>query len=89
MPVKVINFLLKSGANPHILDYKDQDCCDVARDMPLYKKVQALHSGACLNNKKLRIRPQTILEKMDARRALIHEMSNKVERKRNPKQISN
>lgn len=23
LPVKVINFLIKSGANPHILDYND------------------------------------------------------------------
>ena len=39
LPVKVINFLLKSGANPHILDFKDQDSCDVTKHMSMYKKV--------------------------------------------------
>ena len=87
LPVKIINFLIKSGANPHILDYKDQDCCEVAKDMHLYKKVQALQSDASINNPKLRIKPQAVLEKMENRRALIFEMSNKVEKKRKLNQL--
>ena len=38
LPPKIINFLLKSGANPHILDYNDQDSCDAASKMEQYKK---------------------------------------------------
>ena len=30
MPAKIVKWLLKSGANPHILDYEGKDCCDVA-----------------------------------------------------------
>lgn len=30
MPAKIIKWLLKLGANPHILGYDNLDCCDVA-----------------------------------------------------------
>lgn len=33
---KIIAFLIKNGANPHIMDYNDQDACDIARSKPLY-----------------------------------------------------
>ena len=39
---KVIAFLIKNGANPHILDYNDQDSCDAALKNPIYQKVKGL-----------------------------------------------
>ena len=33
-PEKVIKFLLKRGADPHIVDKKGKDCCEKAQ--PLY-----------------------------------------------------
>jgi ankyrin repeat protein len=30
MNSKIVNFLLKQGANPHIEDFNGQDCCDKA-----------------------------------------------------------
>lgn len=30
LPPKIIKWLLKSGANPHILDYEGMDSCDAA-----------------------------------------------------------
>ncbi len=29
-------FLLSKGANPHIVDYKDKDSCDYAKDNPIF-----------------------------------------------------
>lgn len=78
---KIIAFLLKNGANPHILDYNDQDACDVARSKPLYDHVKAFQSQPCLDNPELRIRPQRIIEKIDTRSQMLLEMTLKIEKK--------
>lgn len=78
MPAKIVKWLLKSGANPHIVDYEGTDCCDVAGKKDIYKNIAALHTGECEIDPKLRVKPETIIEQLEARRALISELLTKV-----------
>ena len=40
VPTKVIKFLLKQGANPHIEDPNGLDCCDKAQKIEMYKQIK-------------------------------------------------
>lgn len=38
LPENIIKFLLKSGANPHIMNKMDQDCCDIVQRRETYPR---------------------------------------------------
>ena len=57
-PVKVVRFLLKSKANPHIEDLNGQDCCDKAQNIVKYKDVAKLTKYECQHNPGLRVKPR-------------------------------
>lgn len=78
LPAKIVKWLLKSGANPHILDYDDRDCCDAASGKEIYKNIVALQTGECKLNKELRINPATLIQQTEAKRSLISELMQKV-----------
>ena len=48
---EAVEYLLYKGANPHILDLNEQDCCDKAKHNGLQYQVNALN--VCSINKKL------------------------------------
>mmetsp|Transcript_35329 Transcript_35329/g.54084 ORF Transcript_35329/g.54084 Transcript_35329/m.54084 type:complete len:89 (-) Transcript_35329:1070-1336(-) len=54
-PVKIIKFLLKSKANPHIEDFNGEDCCDKAANFVKYREIKKLARRECLTNPNLRI----------------------------------
>jgi ankyrin repeat protein len=56
MNSKIINFLLKNGANPHIEDFKGEDCCEKAQAIPRYSKLKKLVCMECRTNPSLRIK---------------------------------
>lgn len=47
MNSKIINFLLKNGANPHIEDFKGEDCCDKSEVIKRYEKLKKLTAREC------------------------------------------
>ena len=47
------------------MDFQDKDCCDAAVSKDIYKKVTALHTGACEIDTKLRIKADYILREID------------------------
>lgn len=47
LPKKIIKWLIKQGANPHIMDYHGRDSCDAASSKKIYKCVKELHTGKC------------------------------------------
>ena len=40
MSIKMITFLIKLGANPHIEDRNGKDCCDKVKDKKEYKGIK-------------------------------------------------
>jgi len=59
---KIVNFLVKAGANPHMEDYEGKDCCDKATNVERYEKLRALTSYECKKNPSLRIPAGTEVE---------------------------
>lgn len=53
---KIVKFLLKAGANPHIEDKYGRDCCDLVASKPQYRKIKALSKKECHSNPSLRIK---------------------------------
>lgn len=53
---KIVNFLIKAGANPHMEDYSGLDCCDKAANIERYEKLRALTNRECERNPALRIK---------------------------------
>lgn len=53
---KIVNFLIKAGANPHMEDFDGNDCCDKAEDIERYQKLRALTLRECKNDPSLRIK---------------------------------
>lgn len=51
---KIVNFLIKSGADAHVEDFDGLDCCDKAQDIDRYDKIRVLRSMECRNNPALR-----------------------------------
>lgn len=56
LPDSIIKFLLKAGANPHIMNKHDQDCCDIVQRQELYPRQLIFYSGECKKNPDLRIK---------------------------------
>jgi len=44
---KIVKFLLKHGANHHIVDEKGLDCCDKAMKIERYGKIKAFKNMDC------------------------------------------
>lgn len=57
MNSKIINFLLKNHADPHIEDFEGRDCCDKAQQIDRYAKLKKLVSRECFHNRSLRTKP--------------------------------
>ena len=43
VPSKVIKFLLKNGADPHIENFDGVDSCDIAKKNPRYKDIKVMY----------------------------------------------
>ena len=51
---RMINFLIHSGANPHIEDHNGKDCCDKVQKLKLYKNIAVFWNDECYENPQLR-----------------------------------
>ena len=52
LPSKIIKFLLKNGANPHIKAADGFDACDIAKNIERYRDIKILtgHIKSCKSN---------------------------------------
>ena len=58
MNSKVVKFLLRNRANPHVKDSEGLDCCDRAQGNERYEKIKVFHNGECKANPSLRVNLQ-------------------------------
>ena len=54
MPVDLVKWLLKAGADPHIEDQEGRDCCDKAKEYNIYNEVKVFWKDACIKKPQLR-----------------------------------
>ena len=47
LPDKMIQFLLSAGANPHIEDETERDCCDKVQRLKKYYGIPELRENSC------------------------------------------
>ena len=52
----IIKFLLKAGANPHIMNKHDQDCCDIVQRLGIYPRQFIFYSNECKRDPQLRMK---------------------------------
>jgi ankyrin repeat protein len=50
LPERVVKFLIKYGANPHIEDIDGKDCCDKAKGVEEYSKIPQIDYARCKIN---------------------------------------
>lgn len=68
MNSKIVNFLIKHGADPHIEDFSGKDCCDKAKDNERYKKLATLSQMECKYKPHLRKKPGKLIEQTNEER---------------------
>lgn len=56
MNSKVVKFLLREGANPHVEDKDGKDCCEKAQGNERYEKIKIFKNPECIANPSLRIK---------------------------------
>ena len=54
LPVELIKWLLRAGADPHIEDAEGYDCCDRAKQLDMYQNVNKLWKNECVMKPHLR-----------------------------------
>ena len=62
---EAVDYLLYKGANPHILDLTEQDCCDKAKEKgEKYARIKKLHEGKFDEDRSLRIKNNEYFKKI-------------------------
>ena len=73
---KVIKFLLRNGANPHIEDDKGKDCCDKAILVHRYQDIKLFHQKECARDPSLRITSKQLMLKQSLRQNMAEKVND-------------